>query len=99
MCLLHSYRNPAHERAVGELLRAHAPEIGCALSCEVVAEIREYDRTSTTLTNVYVQGLAERYLQRLETRLRRSASRAPCSSCSRTAACATSRPRAAFPCA
>ena len=51
-------RNPAHEQAVGELLRAHAPEIGCALSCEVVAEIREYERTSTTLANVYVQGLA-----------------------------------------
>ena len=52
VCLLHSYRNPAHERAVGELLRSHAPEISCALSCDVVAEIREYDRTSTTLTNV-----------------------------------------------
>ena len=70
VCLLHSYRNPAHERAVGELLRSHAPEISCALSCDVVAEIREYDRTSTTLTNVYVQGLAGRYLRRLEQRLR-----------------------------
>ena len=70
VCLLHSYRNPAHERTVGELLRAHAPEISCALSCEVVAEIREYDRTSTTLTNVYVQGLAGRYLKGLEERLR-----------------------------
>jgi N-methylhydantoinase A len=70
VCLLHSYRNPAHERAVGELLRSHAPEISCALSCDVVAEIREYDRTSTTLTNVYVQGLAGRYLRRLEERLR-----------------------------
>jgi N-methylhydantoinase A len=70
VCLLHSYRNPAHERAVGELLRSHAPEISCALSCDVVAEIREYDRTSTTLTNVYVQGLAGRYLGRLEQRLR-----------------------------
>jgi N-methylhydantoinase A len=70
VCLLHSYRNPAHEQAVGELLRAHAPEISCSLSCEVVAEIREYDRTSTTLTNVYVQRLAGRYLKRLEERLR-----------------------------
>jgi N-methylhydantoinase A len=70
VCLLHSYRNPAHEQAVGELLRSHAPEISCALSCEVVAEIREYDRTSTTLTNVYVQGLAGRYLRRLEERMR-----------------------------
>ena len=70
VCLLHSYRNPAHEQAVGKLLRAHAPEISCALSCEVVAEIREYDRTSTTLTNVYEQRLAGRYLKRLEERLR-----------------------------
>jgi N-methylhydantoinase A len=70
VCLLHSYRNPDHERAVGELLRTHAPKIACALSCEVVAEIREYDRTSTTLTNVYVQGLAGRYLKGLEERLR-----------------------------
>jgi N-methylhydantoinase A len=70
VCLLHSYRNPAHEQAVGRLLRAHAPEISCSLSCEVVAEIREYERTSTTLTNVYVQGLAGRYLKRLEGRLR-----------------------------
>jgi N-methylhydantoinase A len=70
VCLLHSYRNPAHEQAVGELLRSRAPEISCALSCEVVAEIREYDRTSTTLTNVYVQGLAARYLRRLGERLR-----------------------------
>jgi N-methylhydantoinase A len=70
VCLLHSYRNPTHEQAVGELLRAHAPEISCSLSCEVVAEIREYDRTSTTLTNVYVQRLAGHYLKRLEERLR-----------------------------
>jgi N-methylhydantoinase A len=69
VCLLHSYRNPAHEQAVGELLRAHAPEISCSLSCETVAEIREYDRTSTTLTNVYVQRLAGRYLKSLEQRL------------------------------
>jgi N-methylhydantoinase A len=70
VCLLHSYRNPAHEQAVGEVLRAHAPEISCSLSCEVVAEIREYDRASTTLTNVYVRRLAGRYLQGLEERLR-----------------------------
>lgn len=70
VCLLHSYRNPAHEAVVGELIRAQAPGITCALSSEVVAEIREYDRTSTTLTNVYVQGLAARYLRSLEQRLR-----------------------------
>jgi N-methylhydantoinase A len=70
VCLLHSYRNPAHELAVGELLRTHAPELACSLSCEVVPEIREYERASTTLANVYVQRLAERYLSGLAGRLR-----------------------------
>ncbi len=65
VCLLHSYRNPVHEQTVGALIRRHAPEIACALSCEVVPEIREYERSSTTLANVYVQGLAERYIGRL----------------------------------
>ena len=68
--LLHSYRNPTHEQAVGELIRQHAPEMACSLSCEVVPEIREYDRTSTTLVNVYVQGLGDRYLLSLRARLR-----------------------------
>jgi len=69
VCLLHSYRNPAHERAVGELVRARAPEMACSLSCQVVPEIREYERASTTVANVYVQGLAGRYLTRLRERL------------------------------
>jgi len=69
VCLLHSYRNPTHERALGQLLRWRAPEIACSLSCEVGPEIREYDRASTTVANVYVQGLADRYLARLRERL------------------------------
>ncbi|HLW46931.1 MAG TPA: hydantoinase/oxoprolinase family protein [bacterium] len=69
VCFLHSYRAPAHERAVGELLRAGAPRCAVALSHEVVPEIREYERTSTTVANVYIQGLASRYLSRLEERL------------------------------
>jgi N-methylhydantoinase A len=69
VCFLHSYRTPAHERAVGDLIRSRAPQWACSLSHEVVSEIREYERTSTTVANVYVQGLAERYLTRLERRL------------------------------
>lgn len=69
VCFLHSYRAPAHERAVGDLLRAGEPPWACALSHEVVPEIREYERTSTTVANVYIQGLASRYLSRLEERL------------------------------
>ncbi len=69
VCFLHSYRNPAHERAFGQLLRWRAPHMACSLSCDVVPELREYERASTTVANVYVQGLAARYLTRLRERL------------------------------
>ncbi|HKX18418.1 MAG TPA: hydantoinase/oxoprolinase family protein [bacterium] len=77
VCFLHSYRAPAHERAVGELIRTDAPQLACALSHEVVPEIREYERTSTTVANVYIQGLAAQYLARLEERLKAMDVRGP----------------------
>ena len=67
---LHGFRNPAHERRVAEILAEEAPEVTVSLSSEVSPEIREYERTSTTICNVYVRPLVERYLQRLEERLR-----------------------------
>src|SRR5262245_59877406 len=70
VCLLHAYANPAHERVVGRILREALPEAAITLSSELVPEIREYERTSTTLANVYVQRLAQRYLGRLHERLR-----------------------------
>jgi N-methylhydantoinase A len=70
VCLLHAYANPAHERLVGAILRDALPDAAVTLSSELVPEIREYERTSTTLANVYVQGLAQRYLERLRDRLR-----------------------------
>lgn len=69
VCLIHSYVNDRHERRVGAILRDALPEVAITLSCDLVPEIREYDRASTTLANVYVQGLAERYLGRLRERL------------------------------
>ena len=69
VCLLHSYRHAAHERRVGEILAAKLPGVAISLSCDVNPEIREYDRASTTLCNVYVKGIAERYLGRLEEKL------------------------------
>ena len=68
---LHSFRNPAHERRVAGILAEEAPEITVSLSSEVAPEIREYERTSTTIANVYVRPLVERYLRILEERLRR----------------------------
>jgi N-methylhydantoinase A len=70
VCLLHSYRNPVHERQLGEELARLAPDLVVSLSSDVVAEIREYERASTTLANVYVRPLVETYLHQLEERLR-----------------------------
>jgi N-methylhydantoinase A len=62
VALLHSYRNPANERDVGRLISEFAPELTVSLSSDVAPEIREYERVSTTLANVYVRPLIERYL-------------------------------------
>jgi N-methylhydantoinase A len=70
VCFVHSYANPAHERLVGDIIREIAPDIRVSLSSDVVPEIREYERTSTTVVNVYVQGLVEDYLAELVARLK-----------------------------
>ncbi|MGW5644156.1 hydantoinase/oxoprolinase family protein [Saccharopolyspora sp. NPDC003752] len=69
VCFLHSHTNGEHERQAREILEAAAPELRVALSSEVNPEIREYERSSTTLANVYVQQLVEDYLADLRARL------------------------------
>src|SRR5436305_1202898 len=69
ICLLHAYVNPAHESRLAALAREAIPEVFVACSSEVVPEIREYDRTSTTCANAYVAPLMARYLEDLERRL------------------------------
>jgi N-methylhydantoinase A len=71
ICFLHAFTNPAHERRAAEVLAEVAPGLRVALSSEVVPEIREFERASTTVANVYVQDLTERYLRDLEHRLQR----------------------------
>lgn len=66
---LHSYRNPGHEREVAEQLRREFPQISVSISSEVAPEIREFERTSTTVANAYVQPLVDRYVSRLESQL------------------------------
>ena len=70
VCLLHSYRNPVHEQLVGQVFHEELPGLPVSLSCEVVPELGEYVRASTTVANAYVQPLVERYLALLESRLR-----------------------------
>ncbi len=63
ICLLHSYRNEAHERAVLDALQG----LGylCA-SCDISPEFREYERASTTAINAYVGPIMDRYLGEIE---------------------------------
>lgn len=70
VCLIHSYANNAHEKQIAELLSQEIPDVAVSISTELVPEIREYDRTSTTLANVYVKGIAQSYLTRLQERLK-----------------------------
>ena len=67
--LLHAYKNPAHEQAALAAVREAVPELSVSLSSDVVPEIREWERTCTTVCNAYVQPLVDRYLGRLEAAL------------------------------
>lgn len=69
VCFLHSYANPAHEEHVGEKLRERFPDAFISLSVNVLPEVREYERTSTTVINSYVGPAVRRYLTDLENRL------------------------------
>ncbi len=64
VCLMHAYRNPAHERRLRDLVAEEAPGLSVSISSEVVAEISEYQRFVTTCANAYVQPLMDRYLER-----------------------------------
>ena len=66
---LHSFANPDNEKAARRAVGRAAPGMRVSISSEVAPEIREYERSSTTIANVYVQPLAERYLSGLEGRL------------------------------
>ncbi len=65
ICLLHAYINPVHERRIAEIIRQRLPDIPLALSSAVIPEIREYERTSTTVANAYVQPLTARHFSTL----------------------------------
>ena len=70
ICLLHAYRNPSHEQTLARLCEELLPGVPVSCSSDVVPEIREYERTSTTSANVYVMPLMARYLDDLERKLR-----------------------------
>ena len=77
VCFLHSFTNEAHERRVGAILAEELPGVAISLSCEVCPEIREYERTSTTIANAYVLPRMAGYLGQLETDLKKDGISAP----------------------
>ena len=69
VCFLHSYLNPVHELAAVERLAQALPEISISRSSDVLPQIKEYERVSTTIVNAYVEPIVRRYLTNLEARL------------------------------
>ncbi len=66
VCFLHAYANSAHERAVQDILREAAPHLSVSISSRILPEIKEYERTSTTVINAYIKPVVESYLAALE---------------------------------
>ncbi len=66
VCYLHAYRDGRHEQATREVLAAALPDVHVCLSSEVLPQIKEYERVSTTVVNAYVAPILAGYLSRLE---------------------------------
>src|SRR5205807_3358597 len=69
VCLLFSFLHPEHETRVGEIVREEIPGASISLSCEVMPQIREYHRLSTTVINAYLAPILARYIAQLDRRL------------------------------
>ncbi|MFZ3234527.1 MAG: hydantoinase/oxoprolinase family protein [Stellaceae bacterium] len=77
VCYLHAYRDARHERATKEAIGSELPGIYVSLSSEVLPQIKEYERVSTTVVNAYVGPVVSRYLARLERRLAKAGYHGP----------------------
>jgi len=77
VCLLHAYAFPRHEQLVGEFLRREMPGVPVSLSCEVLPERKEYERTATTAVNAYVRPVMQRYLESMRSGLMEMGIEAP----------------------
>jgi len=77
ICFINSYRNPAHEQRAEALIRALHPGLLVSASYAVLPEMKEYERTSTTVVNAYLLAAMQRYLTRLMGGLRHIGIAAP----------------------
>jgi N-methylhydantoinase A len=77
VCYLHAWHDPRHERLTAEALARALPDAFVSLSSEVLPQIKEFERVSTTIVNAYVGPVLSRYLARLEARLAEAGYRGP----------------------
>jgi N-methylhydantoinase A len=77
ICFINSYANPVHEQEAERVVRARFPDVDVTASYAVLPEIKEYERTSTTVVNAYLLPVMRRYLDRLAEGLARLGIRAP----------------------
>ncbi|MDE0726267.1 MAG: hydantoinase/oxoprolinase family protein [Alphaproteobacteria bacterium] len=77
VCLINSYANGDHEWAIKGVIERLAPDLLHSISAEVLPEISEYQRTSTTVINAYVMPIVSRYLRQLSARLQGDGIKAP----------------------
>ena len=68
--LINAYANPAHERRIRDIAKEEAPDLPVSLSSEILPEMREYERTITTVANSYVRPTVARYLSSLRSELK-----------------------------
>src|SRR5215468_10478686 len=69
VCLLFSFLHPQHEARVREIVLEEMPDLSVSLSSDVMPQIREYYRLSTTVINAYLQPILARYIAQLNRRL------------------------------
>src|SRR3954467_14383498 len=67
--LINSFADPAHEKRIAEVAAEVLPGVPVSLSSDVLPELREYERTLTTVANGYVQPQVKRYIQTLSDKL------------------------------
>jgi N-methylhydantoinase A len=72
VCLINSFANPDHEQAIGRIAQEELPGIPVSLSSTVLPELREYERTITTVANSYVLPQVGRYVANLAEQLGRN---------------------------
>jgi len=72
--LFNSYTNDVHERAAGRIAEEELPDVPVSLSCDVIPEMQEYERTITTVCNSYVRPIVSKYVRNLSDELGRRSS-------------------------